>query len=76
MTSDEILTICDSVLVEGVETPEEAVRGIKRAALVISIRELESQGKGYLRMAERMRKELEKVVTESRESMEIDPGDF
>lgn len=76
MRADEIRTICESVLLEGPETPQDAVRSIRRMALTITIKELRSKGDAYLRTAERMENQLSVIEDESRQAIEADENRF
>ncbi len=76
MKSDEILSICESVLVEGHETPKAAVLAVERMCLTITIQELQSKGEGFLRTADRMRGELEKLEKEARDELADSEIDF
>ena len=76
MKADQIISLCEASLLEGPETPEAAVRGVKRMALKLSIDEMQSKGEGFLRTAERMRGELEKLEVEAREELADSEIDF
>lgn len=76
MTADELFTICEMVLKEGPETPEDAVRAIRRKSLTISIRELRHKGEAFLRTAERMETQLSTIEDELRHSIEADEQRF
>lgn len=76
MRADEIMTICESVLLEGPETPQAAVRSIRRMALTITIKELRSKGEGFLRTADRMENQLSVIEDETRKAIEEDEQRF
>jgi len=76
MKADQIISLCEASLLEGPETPEAAVRGVKRMALKLTIDELESKAAGFLKTANRMSKELEKIEEEARGELAESEIDF
>lgn len=61
MRADEISTVCDAVALEGPETVSLALLSCKRALMVGSIRDLRGKAEGYVRLAERIERDLSEV---------------